>query len=169
MSRETWPRLIVFLRRWKEAEARRTTCPHHRSARGHRHADVAPDSLNRSGNAKEPLRRTGEFSAGRSARFLTLASFDMVIGTRGETFVLAPRFQGGIKGMGNQGQSPTGNKWQRLCRQGRDSCSGRRCHRRTSRCRKSERTTGGEVARASERRSFNERIELGLPRPQPQD
>ena len=102
----------VFLRMWKEAEdnARHdlTIDPHEATAM----RMLLLSSLNRTGNAQEPLRILATFSPA-DLLLPNTGMFDMVIGTRGQTFVLARDFNAALKAC-ETGTAATTNEWQRL-------------------------------------------------------
>jgi len=102
----------VFLRMWKEAEdtARHslTIDPHEATAM----RMLLLSSLNRTGNAQEPLRLLATFPPD-DLLLPNTGMFDMVIGTRGQTFVLARDFKAAIKAC-ETGTVATGNEWQRF-------------------------------------------------------
>jgi TolB-like protein/cytochrome c-type biogenesis protein CcmH/NrfG len=102
----------VFLRMWKEAEgvARHalTIDPHEATAM----RMLLLSSLNRTGNAQEPLRLLATFPPD-DLLLPNTGTFDMVIGTRGETFVLGRDFKAAFQAC-EIGTVATGNKWQRF-------------------------------------------------------
>src|SRR5947199_972473 len=102
----------VFLRKWREAEdtARRalTIDPHEATAM----RMLLLSSLNRTGNAQEPLRLLATFPPD-DLRLPNTGMFDMVIGTRVQTFVLARHFNEALKAC-ETSTVATANKWQRL-------------------------------------------------------
>ena len=102
----------VFLRMWKEAEdaARRalTIDPHEATSM----RMLLLSSLNRTGNAQEPLRLLATFPQD-DLLLPNTGMFDMVIGTRGQTFVLARDFNAALKAC-ETGTVATTNKWQRF-------------------------------------------------------
>ena len=102
----------VFLRMWKEAEdaARRalTIDPHEATSM----RMLLLSSLNRTGNAQEPLRLLATFPPD-DLLLPNTGMFDMVIGTRGQTFVLARDFNAALKAS-ETGTVATTNKWQRF-------------------------------------------------------
>jgi TolB-like protein/cytochrome c-type biogenesis protein CcmH/NrfG len=102
----------VFLRMWKEAEdtARHalTIDPHEATAM----RMLLLSSLNRNGNAQEPLRLLATFPPD-DLLLPNTGMFDMVIGTRGETFVLARDFKAALEAC-EVGAVATANEWQRL-------------------------------------------------------
>jgi TolB-like protein/Tfp pilus assembly protein PilF len=102
----------VFLRKWKEAEdaARRalTIDPHEATSM----RMLLLSSLNRTGNAQEPLRLLATFPQD-DLLLPNTGMFDMVIGTRGQTFVLARDFNAALKAC-ETGTVATTNKWQRF-------------------------------------------------------
>jgi TolB-like protein/cytochrome c-type biogenesis protein CcmH/NrfG len=102
----------VFLRMWKEAEdvARHalTIDPHEATAM----RMLLLGSLNRTGNAQEPLRLLATFPPD-DLLLPNTGMFDMVIGTRGQTFVLGRDFNAALKAC-ETGTVATTNKWQRF-------------------------------------------------------
>ena len=102
----------VFLRMWKEAEdvARHalTIDPHEATAM----RMLLLSSLNRIGNAQEPLRLLATFPPD-DLLLPNTGMFDMVIGTRGQTFVLGRDFNAALKAC-ETGTVATTNKWQRF-------------------------------------------------------
>ena len=92
-------------------------------------------SLNRTGNAQEPLRLLASFPPD-DLLLPNTGMFDMVIGSRGETFVLARDFNAALKAW-EVGAVATTNEWQRFAAKAGIHVHGRRRCRRTSRCRKS--------------------------------
>ena len=102
----------VFLRMWKEAEdaARRALTIDAHEATSMRMLLLS--SLNRTGNAQEPLRLLATFPPD-DLLLPNTGMFDMVIGTRGETFVLARNFKAALKAC-ETGTVATTNEWQRL-------------------------------------------------------
>jgi TolB-like protein/class 3 adenylate cyclase/cytochrome c-type biogenesis protein CcmH/NrfG len=86
----------VFLRRWKEAEDvaqhALTIDPHEATAM----RMLLLSSLNRTGNAQEPLRLLATFPPD-DLLLPNTGTFDMVIGTRGEAFVLGRDFKAALK------------------------------------------------------------------------
>ena len=102
----------IFLRRWKEAEdfARRglTIDPHESTCM----RMLLLSSLNQTGNAQEPLRLLATFPPD-DLLLPNTGMFDMVIGTRGETFVLARDFKAALKAC-ETGTMATTNEWQRF-------------------------------------------------------
>jgi TolB-like protein/Tfp pilus assembly protein PilF len=86
----------VFLRMWKEAEDKGqpslTIDPHDATAM----RMLLLSSLNRTGNMQEPLRLLGNFPPD-DLLLPNTGSYDMVIGTRGECFVLARDFEEALK------------------------------------------------------------------------
>jgi TolB-like protein/Tfp pilus assembly protein PilF len=102
----------VFLRMWKEAEdnARHdlTIDPHEATAM----RMLLLSSLNRAGNAQEPLRILATFPPD-DLLLPNTGMFDMVIGTRSQTFVLARDFKAALKAC-DMGTVATTNEWQRL-------------------------------------------------------
>jgi tetratricopeptide (TPR) repeat protein len=69
-------------------------------------------SLNRTGNAQEPLRVLATFPPD-DLLLPNTGMFDMVIGTRGQTFVLGRDFNAALKAC-ETGTVATTNKWQRF-------------------------------------------------------
>ena len=102
----------VFLRMWKEAEEvaqhALTIDPHEATAM----RMLLLSSLNRTGNAQEPLRLLATFPPD-DLLLPNTGMFDMVIGTRGETFVLGRDFKAALQAC-EIGTVATGNKWQRF-------------------------------------------------------
>ena len=102
----------VFLRRWREAEdaARRalTIDPHEATSM----RMLLLSSLNRTGNAQEPLQLLATFPPD-DLLLPNTGMFDMVIGTRGQTFVLGRDFDAALKAC-ETGTVATTNKWQRF-------------------------------------------------------
>ena len=102
----------VFLRMWKEAEdaARRalTIDPHEATSM----RMLLLSSLNRTGNAQEPLRLLATFPPD-DLLLPNTGMFDMVIGTRGQTFVLGRDFNAALKAC-ETGTVARTNKWQRF-------------------------------------------------------
>jgi len=102
----------VFLRKWREAEdtARHalTIDPHEATAM----RMLLLSSLNRAGNAQEPLRILATFPPD-DLLLPNTGMFDMVIGTRGQTFVLARDFNAALKAC-ETGTIATTNAWQRF-------------------------------------------------------
>jgi TolB-like protein/cytochrome c-type biogenesis protein CcmH/NrfG len=102
----------VFLRRWKEAEdtARHalTIDPHEATAM----RMLLLSSLNRTGSAQEPLRLLATFPPD-DLLLPNTGMFDMVIGTRGEAFVLGRDFKAALKAC-ETGAVATTNEWQRF-------------------------------------------------------
>jgi len=102
----------VFLRMWKEAEDNGrhalTIDPHEATAM----RMLLLSSLNRTGNAQEPLRILATFPPD-DLLLPNTGMFDMVIGTRGETFVLARDFKAALKAC-DTGTVATTNEWQRF-------------------------------------------------------
>jgi TolB-like protein/Tfp pilus assembly protein PilF len=86
----------VFLRMWKEAEDKAqpslTIDPHDATAM----RMLLLSSLNRTGNMQEPLRLLGNFPPD-DLLLPNTGSYDMVIGTRGECFVLNRDFKAALK------------------------------------------------------------------------
>src|SRR4026209_1562838 len=103
---------FIFLRRWKEAEdaARHalTIDPHEATAM----RMLLLSSLNRTGNAQEPLRLLATFPPD-DLLLPNTGMFDMVIGTRGQTFVLGRDFNAALNACetGTVGRT---NEWQRF-------------------------------------------------------
>ena len=101
----------VFLRMWKEAEdaARRalTIDPHEATSM----RMLLLSSLNRTGNAQGPLRLLATFPPD-DLLLPNTGMFDMVIGTRGQTFVLGRDFNAALKAC-ETGAVATNNDWQR--------------------------------------------------------
>ena len=101
----------VFLRMWKEAQDLAqhalTIDPHEATAM----RMLLLSSLNRTGNAQEPLRLLASFPPD-DLLLPNTGMFDMVIGTRGETFVLARDFKAALEAC-EVGAVATTNKWQR--------------------------------------------------------
>jgi TolB-like protein/Tfp pilus assembly protein PilF len=102
----------IFLRRWKEAEefARRglTIDPHESTCM----RMLLLASLNQTGNAQEPLRLLATFPPD-DLLLPNTGVFDMVIGTRGETFVLGRDFKAALKAC-ETGTMAAANEWQRF-------------------------------------------------------
>ena len=102
----------VFLREWRKAEdtARHalTIDPHEATAM----RMLLLSSLNRTGNAQESLRLLATFPQG-DLLLPNTGMFDMVIGTRGQTFVLARDFNAALKAC-ETGTVATTNEWQRF-------------------------------------------------------
>jgi TolB-like protein/Tfp pilus assembly protein PilF len=102
----------VFLRMWKEAEdaARRalTIDPHEATSM----RMLLLSSLNRAGNAQEPLRLLATFPP-EDLLLPNTGMFDMVIGTRGQTFVLGRDFNAALKAC-ETGTVARTNQWQRF-------------------------------------------------------
>jgi TolB-like protein/cytochrome c-type biogenesis protein CcmH/NrfG len=102
----------VFLRRWKEAEdtARHalTIDPHEATAM----RMLLLSSLNRTGSAQEPLRLLATFPPD-DLLLPNTGMFDMVIGTRGEAFVLGRDFKAALKAC-ETGTIATNKEWQRF-------------------------------------------------------
>jgi TolB-like protein/cytochrome c-type biogenesis protein CcmH/NrfG len=101
----------VFLRRWSETEdtARKalTIDPHEATAM----RMLLLSSLNLTGNAQEPLRILATFPPD-DLLLPNTGMFDMVIGTRGQTFVLGRDFNAALKAC-ETGVVATTNDWQR--------------------------------------------------------
>src|SRR5213075_1303084 len=102
----------VFLRKWREGEdtARHalTIDPHEATAM----RMLLLSSLNRTGNAQEPLRLLATFPPD-DLLLPNTGMFDMVIGTRGQTFVLARDFNAALKAC-EIGTIARTNEWQRF-------------------------------------------------------
>src|SRR5437762_4371522 len=102
----------VFLRKWREAEdtARHalTIDPHEATAM----RMLVLSSLNRSGNPQDALRILATFPPD-DLLLPNTGMFDMVIGTRGQTFVLGRDFNAALKAC-ETGTVATANKWQRF-------------------------------------------------------
>jgi TolB-like protein/predicted Zn-dependent protease len=102
----------IFLRRWKEAEdtARHalTIDPHEATAM----RMLLLSSLNRTGNAQEPLRLLATFPPD-DLLLPNTGMFDMVIGTRGQTFVLGRDFNAALNAC-ETGTVARTNEWQRF-------------------------------------------------------
>jgi TolB-like protein/cytochrome c-type biogenesis protein CcmH/NrfG len=102
----------VFLRMWKEAEdfARRglTIDPHESTCM----RMLLLSSLNRTGNAQEPLRLLATFPSD-DLLMPNTGSYDIVIGTRGEFLVLGRDFKAALK-VWETGVAATTNEWQRF-------------------------------------------------------
>ena len=102
----------VFLRMWKQAEdaARRalTIDPHEATSM----RMLLLSSLNRTGNAQEPLRLLATFPPD-DLLLPNTGMFDMVIGTRGQTFVLGRDFNAALKAC-ETGTVARTNEWQRF-------------------------------------------------------
>ena len=102
----------VFLRMWKEAEEvakhALTIDPHEATAM----RMLLLSSLNRTGNAQEPLRLLSTFPPD-DLLLPNTGMFDMVIGTRGQTLVLGRDFNAALKAC-ETGTVATTNKWQRF-------------------------------------------------------
>src|SRR5438552_3620026 len=102
----------IFLRRWKEAEdfARRglTIDPHESTCM----RMLLLSSLNQTGNAQEPLRLLATLPPD-DLLLPNTGMFDMVIATRGETFVLARDFKAALKAC-ETGTMATTNECQRF-------------------------------------------------------
>jgi TolB-like protein/cytochrome c-type biogenesis protein CcmH/NrfG len=102
----------VFLRRWKEAAefAQRglTIDPHESTCM----RMLLLSSLNLTGSAQEPLRLLATFPPD-DLLLPNTGMFDMVIGTRGETFVLGRDFKAALKAC-ETGTMATTNEWQRF-------------------------------------------------------
>ena len=101
----------VFLRMWREAEdtARKalTIDPHEATAM----RMLLLSSLNLTGNAQEPLRILATFPPD-DLLLPNTGMFDMVIGTRGQTFVLGRDFKAALEAC-ETGAVATTNDWQR--------------------------------------------------------
>jgi TolB-like protein/cytochrome c-type biogenesis protein CcmH/NrfG len=102
----------VFLRMWKEAEdfARRglTIDPHESTCM----RMLLLSSLNRTGNAQEPLRLLATFPSD-DLLMPNTGSYDIIIGTRGEFLVLGRDFKAALK-VWETGVAATTNEWQRF-------------------------------------------------------
>jgi len=102
----------IFLRRWKEAEdfAQRglTIDPHEATCM----RMLLLSSLNQTGNAQEPLRLLATFPPD-DPLLPNTGSYDMVIGTRGETCVLARDFNAALKAW-ETGSTASTNERQRF-------------------------------------------------------
>ena len=102
----------VFLRKWREAEdtARHalTMDPHEATAM----RMLLLSSLNRTGNTQEPLQLLAMFPSD-DLLLPNTGMFDMVVGTRGQTFVLARDFDAALKAC-ETGTVATNNEWQRF-------------------------------------------------------
>src|SRR5438874_829517 len=102
----------IFLRMWKEAEdfARRglTIDPHESTCM----RMLLLSSLNQTGNAQEPLRLLATFPPD-DLLLPNTGMFDMVIGTRGETFVLGRDFKAALEAC-EIGTIARTNEWQRF-------------------------------------------------------
>jgi tetratricopeptide (TPR) repeat protein len=102
----------VFLRKWREAEdtARHalTIDPHEATAM----RMLLLSSLNRTGNTQEPLRLLLNFPPD-DLLLPNSGTYDMVIGTRGEFFVLGRNFDAALKTW-ETGAAATANERQRL-------------------------------------------------------
>ncbi|MGE5208536.1 MAG: adenylate/guanylate cyclase domain-containing protein [Alphaproteobacteria bacterium] len=102
----------VFLRMWKKAEdlARRglTIDPHEATCM----RMLLLSSLNQTGSAQEPLRLLATFPPD-DLLLPNTGMFDMVVGTRGEIFVLARDFEAAIRAC-ETGTIKAGNEWQRF-------------------------------------------------------
>jgi TolB-like protein/cytochrome c-type biogenesis protein CcmH/NrfG len=102
----------IFLRKWKEAAefAQRglTIDPHESTCM----RMLLLSSLNQTGDAQEPLRLLATFPPD-DLLLPNTGMFDMVIGTRGETFVLARDFNAALKAC-ETGTMATTNEWQRF-------------------------------------------------------
>src|SRR5205809_692817 len=102
----------VFLRMWKEAQDvaqhALTIDPHEATAM----RMLLLSSLNRTGNAQEALRLLATFPPD-DLLLPNTGMFDMVIGTRGQTFVLARDFNAALKAC-ETGTVATANKGQRF-------------------------------------------------------
>ena len=101
MSREAWPRPMSFCaggkKRKSVAQHALTIDPHEATAM----RMLLLSSLNRTGNAQEPLRLLATFPPD-DLLLPNTGMFDMVIGTRGETFVLGRDFKAALQGMRNR-------------------------------------------------------------------
>jgi TolB-like protein/Tfp pilus assembly protein PilF len=102
----------IFLRRWKEAEdfARRglTIDPHEATCM----RMLLLSSLNHTGNAQEPLRLLATFPPD-DLLIPNTGTYDMVIGTRGETFILGRDFKSALEAW-ETGTAATTNERQPL-------------------------------------------------------
>jgi TolB-like protein/Tfp pilus assembly protein PilF len=102
----------IRLRQWNEAEdfARRalTIDPHSATAM----RMLLSSSLNRTGNAQDPLRLLLTFPPD-DPLLPNTGMYDMVIGARGETFALARDFKSALKSW-ESGSAATTNEWQPL-------------------------------------------------------
>ena len=102
----------IFLRMWKDAQDLAqhalTIDPHEATAM----RMLLLSSLNRTGSAQEPLRLLASFPPD-DLLLPNTGMFDMVIGTRGETFVLARDFKAALEAC-EVGAVATTNKWQRF-------------------------------------------------------
>jgi TolB-like protein/cytochrome c-type biogenesis protein CcmH/NrfG len=102
----------TFLRRWKETEefARRglTIDPHESTCM----RMLLLSSLNGSGNTEEATRLLADFPPD-DLILPNTGMFAMVIGTRGETYVLARNFEAALRSC-ETGTLPTSNGWQRF-------------------------------------------------------
>ena len=102
----------VFLRMWKEAEEvaqhALTIDPHEATAM----RMLLLSSMNRTGSAQEALRLLSTFPPD-DLLLPNTGMFDMVIGTRGQTFVLGRDFNAALKAC-ETGTVATTNKWQRF-------------------------------------------------------
>ena len=87
-------------------------CPDYRPTRGHRMRMLLLSSLNRTGNAQEPLRLLATFPPD-DLLLPNTGMFDMVIGTRGQTFVLGRDFNAALKAC-ETGTVARTNEWQRF-------------------------------------------------------
>jgi TolB-like protein/Tfp pilus assembly protein PilF len=106
----------IFLRRWKEAEEvaqhALTIDPHEATAM----RMLLLSSLNRTGNTQEPLRLLATFPPD-DLLLPNTGTFDMVIGTRGETFVLGRDFKAALQAC-ETGMTATTNERQRFAAKG---------------------------------------------------
>ena len=102
----------IFLRQWNEARevARHSLTFDPHDATGMRMLLLS--SLNQTGNAKEPMRLLATFPPD-DLLLPNTGSYDMVIGTRGETFVLGRDFNAALKTW-ETGTAATINERQRL-------------------------------------------------------
>jgi tetratricopeptide (TPR) repeat protein len=102
----------VFVRMWKEAEdfARRGLTIDPLEATCMRMLLLS--SLNQTGSAQEPLRLLATFPPD-DLLLPNTGMFDMVVGTRGEIFVLVRDFEAAIKAC-ETGTIKAGNEWQRF-------------------------------------------------------
>jgi serine/threonine-protein kinase len=102
----------IFLRKWKEADeiARHALTIDSHEATGMRMLLLS--CLNRTGNVQEALRLLGTFPPD-DLLVPNTGTYDMLIGTRGETCVLARDFNAALKAW-DTGTAATVNEWQRL-------------------------------------------------------
>ena len=119
-------------------------------------------SLNRTGNAEEPLRLLASFPP-VDLLIPNTGTYDMVIGTRAGSLGAGSGFQISTYRMGHShgcdDQRKTAVRGQSC-----NSCPGRRHYRRTNGSGESARAIGSKTARPSTGYSFVASIELGLPR-----